>query len=352
VDEHEVLHRLSGWLAERYPARGRPLVAAVGRPGSGYSAENLVLTAQWGAAPVEKLVLRRDTDDPPIYPDQSPGISTGVVFQHSVMCALGRCGVPVAESVGLEPDPAVLGHPFFVMRHVAGDVPGENPPYTRSGFFVEGSSTERSLLVTEGLHVLARVHEVNVDDPGLAVLQLGGARPGAERQLNVWEESLRDGLKGRTSSLFDECLRWLRDQLPRPAPTVFSWGDARPGNVIWQEFKVACLTDFEGAALGPRELDVGWWLMVDRWMHEGSDAPRLTGEPDRPAQRELYERAAGVSLGPTIWFEVFAALRFATTVVHVMNRWVLRGAVPEDQTIWRDNPATTVLDALCKEAVA
>jgi hypothetical protein len=26
-----------------------------------------------------------------------------------------------------------------------------------------------------------------------------------------------------------------------------------------------------------------------------------------------------------------------------MNRWVARGAVPEDNTIWRENPATEVL---------
>ena len=92
--------------------------------------------------------------------------------------------------------------------------------------------------------------------------------------------------------------------------------------------------------------------MFDYWMHEGFGIGRLAGDPDRSEQRAIYEQAAGTSIGDTTWHEIFSALRFATTVVHVMNRWVARGTVPEDQTIWRDNPATAVLAALLKEATA
>jgi aminoglycoside phosphotransferase (APT) family kinase protein len=255
----------------------------------------------------------------------------------------------VADSLGLEEDPEILGAPFFVMRHVAGDVPGEDPPYTRSGFFVDAAPADRSQLVAEGLRTLAHVHETDIADPGLAVLHAPGVRHGPERQLEVWESCLREGLAGRSTPLFEACLSWLHEQIPPETPLVLSWGDSRPGNMIWQNFRVACITDFEGAALGPRELDVGWWLMFDRWMHEGSGVVRLAGEPDRSEQRTMYEQAAGASIGSTIWHEVFSALRFATTVVQVMNRWVARGAVPKDQTVWRDNPATAVLADLFEE---
>jgi aminoglycoside phosphotransferase (APT) family kinase protein len=323
---------------------------ALGKPGSGYSAENLVLGARGDDGSYERLVLRRDTSEAPIYPSQSPGTTTGVLLQHAVMDAVRRCGrVPVAESLGLESDPSVLGAPFFVMRYVAGDVLGEDPPYTRRGFFVEASPAERRRLVTEGLETLARVHETNLEDPGLTSLHVPGVRPGAARQLEIWEGCLREGLVGRSSPLFERCLEWLHAGIPEEPPSVLSWGDSRPGNMIWQDFRVACITDFEGAAIGPRELDVGWWLMFDRWMHEASGVARLAGEPDRSEQQALYEAAAGVSVGSTIWYEVFSALRFATTVVQVMNRWVARGAVPEDQTIWRDNPATAVMSELLDE---
>jgi aminoglycoside phosphotransferase (APT) family kinase protein len=353
MNEDEILDRLSGWLAQHQPALGRPALTALGKPGSGYSAENLVIEARWDDGSEEKLVLRRDTADRPIYPAQSPGTTTGVLLQHSVMDALRRTGlVPVADSLGLELDPQLLDTPFFVMRHVAGDVPGESPPYTQTGFFVDASPTERAQLLSEGLRALARVHETDTDDPGLAALNPPGVEHGGARQLEIWEADLRGGLAGRSSPLIDDCLHWLHDQLPPSSPLVFSWGDSRPGNMIWQDFQVACITDFEGAALGPRELDVGWWLMFDRWMHEGSDIARLAGEPDRSEQRAIYEKEAGTSIGSTIWYEIFSALRFATTVVQVMNRWVARGAVPEDQTVWRDNPATAVLADLFEEATA
>lgn len=353
MNEDEVLGRLSGWLAQRQPDLGRPTLTALGKPGSGYSAENLVIGARWDKGSEEKLVLRRDTADRPIYPAQSPATTTGVLLQHSVMDALRRSGqVPVADSLGLELDPQVLGAPFFVMRHVAGDVPGESPPYTETGFFVDASPTQRARLLSEGLRALARVHETDPHDPGLAALNTPGVEHGAGRQLDIWEADLRGGLAGRSSPLINECLAWLHDQLPPPSPVVFSWGDSRPGNMIWQDFQVACLTDFEGASLGPRELDVGWWLMFDRWMHEGSDTARLAGEPDRSEQRGIYENESGTSIGGTMWYEIFSALRFATTVVQVMNRWVARGAVPEDQTVWRDNPATAVLADLFEEATA
>jgi aminoglycoside phosphotransferase (APT) family kinase protein len=350
MEEPDVLHRLADWLARRDPDRGRPALTALGKPGSGYSAENLVIGAKWDDGSEEKLVLRRDTSEPPIYPAQSADTTTGVVQQHSVMEALRRGGrVPVADSLGLETDPGVLGAPFFVMRHVAGDVPGEDPPYTRSGFFVEAAPADRSRLVAEGLRTLARVHETDIDDPSLAKLHPPGVRPGPARQLQVWEDNLREGLAGRSSPLIEESLSWLHEQTPPEASVVFSWGDSRPGNMIWQNFEVACITDFEGAALGPRELDVGWWLMFDRWMHEGSGEARLAGEPERSEQRTMYEQAAGVSIGDTTWYEIFSALRFAVTVVQVMNRWVARGAIPEDQTVWRDNPATAVLADLFEE---
>jgi aminoglycoside phosphotransferase (APT) family kinase protein len=218
-----------------------------------------------------------------------------------------------------------------------------------AGFFVEASPDDRARLVDAGLHVLARVHQTRIDDPRLAALGVVDADDGPRRQLEVWEDCLRDGLAGRSSPLLEESLLWLHDQMPVPSSHVLSWGDARPGNMIWQDFEVACITDFEGAALGPRELDVGWWLMFDRWMHEASGVARLAGEPDRDEQRAIYERAAGTPIGGTAWYEVFSALRFAVTVVQVMNRAVVRGQMPKEQTIWRDNPATEVLADLLKE---
>ena len=116
MEEPDVLQRLSDWLARRDPDRGRPTLTALGKPGSGYSAENLVIGARWDDGSEEKLVLRRDTSEPPIYPAQSAAHDDGVILQHSVMDALRRGGrVPVADSLGLETDPGGPGR--TVLRH-------------------------------------------------------------------------------------------------------------------------------------------------------------------------------------------------------------------------------------------
>jgi aminoglycoside phosphotransferase (APT) family kinase protein len=342
-----LLAALADWLASRLG--GRPVLVAEGKPGSGYSAENLVLTATFGED-THRLVLRRDSADAPVYPEQAPGLSTGIGLQHRIMVALTGV-VPVADVIGVELDPAVLGVPFFVMRFIDGEVPVEDPPYPAAGFFVDASPSRRAAMVDRGLAMLANLHSVDWHAAGLAELAAPGTRPGAARQLAVWGASLRAGLEGRSSELIEDAMAWLAANLPADpaAPdVVLCWGDARMGNMMWSGAECVCVTDFEGASLGPRELDVGWWLMADRWLHAGVE--RLDGDPTPAEQLAAYERHAGVSLGDVTWFEVFAALRFATTVVHVMNRWVAKGLVPPDQTIWRDNPATAVLADLLAEA--
>jgi aminoglycoside phosphotransferase (APT) family kinase protein len=351
MNDEELIDALAGWLEP--VMGGRPSLLLEGKPGSGYSAENLIFTASLGGD-TRRMVLRRDTAAEPIYPPQAPGLTTGIIMQHLVMSALSKA-VPIAEVLGLETDPAVLGVPFFVMGHISGEVPIEAPPYTQVGFFVDATPARRNAMVDEGLKVLARVHEVDWSTSGLEAFDPPGTAIGPRRQLQIWGDSIRSGLAGRTSPVLDASLEWLYANVPTDTPAdeiVLSWGDARLGNMIWDGDRCVCVTDFEGAALGPRELDVGWWLMFDRWMHEISDVERLEGEPTRAEQRAIYERHAGVTLGDTEWYEVFGALRFANTAVQVMNRYVAAGHLPADQTLWRDNPATEVLASLMEEVTS
>ena len=225
-----------------------------------------------------------------------------------------------------------------------------DPPYTRSGFFVDAAPAERSQLVAEGLRTLARVHETDIDDPGLAMLRTPGVRHGSERQLEVWEADLREGLAGRSSLLFDECLSWLHDQLPPPATAGALVGRLPAGQHDLAGLRGGLHHRFRGS--GPRPPGAGCGLVAHV---RPLDARRFGHRPGWPENRTgrsnwtIYEEAAGTSIGGTTWYEVFSALRFATTVVQVMNRWVARERCPTDQTVWRDNPATAVLADLFEE---
>jgi aminoglycoside phosphotransferase (APT) family kinase protein len=349
----ERLVPLGAWLAPRLPGARAVELVDVRQASSGFSADTSIVdvTVEGGdAAGPQRYVLRTESPEPPIYPVQVPGWSVEIELQYRVMEALGHHSrVPVAPLLGYEPDSSVLGAPFFVMGFVDGSVPVENPPYTTDGFFLDLAPEDRTRMIEGGLATLARVHDVDWRAAGLDWLVPDGTAPGLDRQLTLWEEYHRAELRDRTHPLADDAWRWLHDERPATSAVGLCWGDPRPGNVIWRNAAPACATDFEAASIAPPELDLGWWLMFDRTMHEGAGVDRLPGDPSRAEQLRAYERASGRSVPDVRWFEICAATRYCAIVVRVMNRAVDRGLMPDDHTIWRDNPASTALESLLAE---
>jgi aminoglycoside phosphotransferase (APT) family kinase protein len=352
------LEPLARWLCARLPGvEAVRLAEQPHRLSGGYSAETLVLDAsvtRGGREGAERYVLRREMPEPSVYPQQAPGLDLEIEIQFRTMAALAaHTRVPLAPLIGFERDPTVFGAPFFVMGFVEGVVPGVAPPYAAAGFFAEAQPHERTRLVEDGLRVLAEIHALDWRTAGFAWLVPPGVTPGTARQLALWEEFARRELAGREHPLLREAFAWLHARLPRNEELVLSWGDSRIGNMIWRDFRCACVTDFENVAIAPRALDLGWWLMFDRWSHESmGGVPRLAGEPTRAEQRAHYERCADVALGDTTYYEVLAAARYSAIVVRVMNRSVARGELPADQRIWLENPASTCLAQLLEEAGA
>jgi aminoglycoside phosphotransferase (APT) family kinase protein len=345
------LAALEDWLQPRLPGAGYLKVTHGGKPGSGFSAETTIVDASWvadGEAQARKFVLRKETPDPPVYPTQVPGVTIEVDIQYRVMQAVAdHSAVPIAPLLGYEGDPSVLGSEFFVMGFVEGVVPIESPPYPQAGFFTELSPESRRTMISNGLRMLARIHAIDWKAAGLDWLT-AGEQPTAERQLDLWSEYAERELRGREHPLLARALAWLHANQPAEAEPTLCWGDPRPGNIIWADDDAACVTDFEAASIAPPLVDLGWWLMFDRTMHEGDE--RLPGDPTRDEQRAMYEEHVGRSVGDTTWYEVFAAARYCAIVVRVMNRMVDRGDLPADQRIWIENPVVPVLAALMEEA--
>jgi aminoglycoside phosphotransferase (APT) family kinase protein len=341
---------LERWLLPRLTGADALSIGEIARLGGGYSAETWVVPARVrrGASErEERWVLRREVPEPSVYPQQAPDLDVEIEIQWRAMSALSRVAkLPLAPLVGFERDASVLGAPFFVMGFVDGVVPSVSPPYTSQGFFAEAKPEERRRMLEDGLAVLAALHAVDWQRADLAWLVPPGSTPGGLAQLALWERYAERELAGRVHPVLARGLAWLHAHPPAPSPLALSWGDSRPGNMIWRDFRCVCITDFENVAIAPPELDLGWWLMFDRWSHECFGAPRLPGEPTRDEQRAFYARCAGRPVPDTRWYEVFAAARYCAIVVRVMNRSVARGELPPDQTIWRDNPATTCLAQL------
>ena len=349
------LDPLARWLEPRLAGASDLQLSSHGKPGSGFSAETTILSANWvadGTAKTDRFVLRRETPDPPVYPTQVPGLVTEVDIQYRVMSAIAHSSaVPLAPLHGYEADPAVLGAPFFVMGFVDGKVPVESPMYTLEGFFTEIAPEERRSMIDDGVAALAAIHAIDWQAAGLGWLT-EGHEPTVRRQLDLWQAYSDRELGERDHPPLTHAWAWLQSTCREPGGPALAWGDPRPGNIIWRDGRAACVTDFEAASIAPPEIDLGWWLMFDRWSHESSDAARLDGEPTRTEQVARYEQLSGRSVGDTLWYEVFAAARYAAIVVRVMNRLVDRGHMPADHRIWIENPVVPCLVDLLGEAGA
>jgi aminoglycoside phosphotransferase (APT) family kinase protein len=339
-------------LAERVGAIGPVEVTDVAPMSTGYSAETISLTARYedgSGAQARRLILRRESPGPAVYPQQASGFDVEVDIQHRVMSALAAgTGIPLAPILGYESSTDVAGAPFFVMDYVKGDVPLVWPSYAQQGFFADASASQRGGMIEDGIRVLAELHTLDWNRHGLGWLLPKGERATGSRQLRIWRDFAVRELAGRDHPLISEAVAWLESNQPEDDPTSVTvlWGDPRPGNMIWDDFRCVCVTDFEAAAVGPFLVDLGWWLMFDRCSHEQSGAPRLEGEPTREDQADMYFKAAGRTPERTDWYEIFAALRYSAIVVRVANRSVERGLMSSDNNLWLENPATSCLRSL------
>lgn len=359
--EQRTLDVLGRWLANRLDMPSLRITDATNPAGIGYSAETVVLTVEGGAprrgssattpqGHRERVVLRTESPDPAIYPAQVPGLEVEIDFQRRVMEALAaHSDVPVAAILGAEDDPSVIGAPFFVMEFVEGAVPAVDPPYPGSGFFADATPQQRRQMIDDAVGVLAQVHAVDWRSAGLGWLVPDGVEPTARRQLQLWEELAERELAGRAHPTMDRTFRLLHQELPPGSAPGLCWGDPRPGNMIFAEFRCATVTDWEAACIAPPEIDLGWWLMFDRASHEAAGVPRPPGEPTRAEQRATYHAMSGRDVGDTWIWECFAALRYAAIVVRVMNRAVARGHMPADHTVWLQNPAVACLEHILEE---
>ena len=338
------------WLAERWPEVSELEGGTYELPKSGFSAKTVFVPLRYrrdGRGVEDKVVLRLENPEPAIYPQQAPGLDVEIDIQYRSMQLLEASGrVPVAHPIGYEADASVLGQPFFVMEFAEGDVMTEDPPYTTEGFFAEASVEDQRKIYRRAMQTMVDFHTIDYREAGFDWLVHPEEAPTGERQIDVWERYMRRELGDRVHPDFDTGVEWLRKNLPEGLEPGRSWGDSRPGNIICRDHEVVAITDFENIAVAPREIDVGWWMLFDRTMHEAIGSERPPGEPTRQQARELYAELSGTPVPDTYYHEVLGGIRYAAIVVRVKNRMVDRGQLPADQTIWLNNPAATALAQL------
>jgi aminoglycoside phosphotransferase (APT) family kinase protein len=304
----EVLHT---WLPPRLALAEATAftISEFTAPQAGYSGRTVFFTASWtdrtGLRHADDLVLRTQADDHQLF------IAPDAPRQAEVMQRLGRHGIPVPDVVGIERDAAVLGSPFYLMRRVRGRTPSDVPSWHKRGWIVDLSPTERELLCDNGLRALVDLQRV--DDPDTARFLNGDADPtrtALQRYLDKlagWYDWCRaDLIVGRDT--LAEALRVILESAPDTDAETVVWGDARIGNMCFDDdLSVVALFDWETAGTGPPDIDLGWWLMFERFLCEALGFTRLPGVPDDDDFVRRYLQFGGTLTGDISYYQLLAA---------------------------------------------
>jgi aminoglycoside phosphotransferase (APT) family kinase protein len=350
-DRSHYAEALRGWFQRHWPRAESVEVKDIEIPvNTGFSNETVFFSVAWredGRDHDERLVARIEPPDGGIFPTQTPETFISVGLQHRIMSAVAEQGAaPVPPLHSYEPDPSVLGQPFFVMGFVPGVIPADLPRFTQAGFVVdEATPVQRRRMVESGLEAMAGLHRIDWRKSGLDWLDPSGdGNPTVADQIALYRRYAEAELDGREHPVLMAALDWLEENDPRDERVGLSWGDARLGNIIWQDYRAAAVLDWEACALCPTEADVGWWIMYDRMSHEDLGAERLPGFPTRGEMIAHYEKVSGREVREPHYWEVFGAMRFSAIFIRLGDRMVAHAFVPPE-----GNPA---IKNMITEAVA
>jgi aminoglycoside phosphotransferase (APT) family kinase protein len=330
---------LQAWLGGRLAADGEPVISGVRMPTSGgLSSTSVLFNADWvaGGQPCHgAYVARMAPEDTavPVFPRYDLPGQFDLIDRVSA-----RCDVPLPRLRWNQPDGEPLGTPFFVMDQVDGRVPLDNPPYVFGGWLLDATEQERTELQDGSLAVLAKLHAIADPRSAFPALcppdGLDSLRWHVRQQHDYYRWALAGD--GFTIPIIERSLDWLEDHWPAdPGPDVLSWGDARIGNIIFNGFRPVAVLDWEMAALGPRELDLSWFIFLHRFFQDIAEFFEVPGLPDflrRSQVERTYAELTGHQPRDMDFYLTYAALRHAIVMARIRRRMIHFGEeqVPDD----------------------
>lgn len=124
---------------------------------------------------------------------------------------------------------------------------------------------------------------------------------------------------------------WLVTNLPQGAPPGFSWGDARPQNIIYQGTSVAAVLDWDMVSLAGPECDLAWWTYTDHAVTTARGLPRPAGFGSRRDAINLWQELIGRPAEYLDWHLVLNALRITLVMVRLPAMLLATGQLTPDQ---------------------
>jgi aminoglycoside phosphotransferase (APT) family kinase protein len=352
-DAEQMRASLTEWAATVLPEGSDPAVVLhAGIQENGLSSETVLLDITWtedGEQRTGQYVARVEpaAEDLPVFE------SYDLQHQYDAMRIVGETtAVPVPGVRWIESTGDVLGTPFFLMDRIDGLVPRDVLPYNFGDNWLHDASLEDQRRLQDAtVKVVADLHSIpdaettfaflDPDQPGETALARNLARTRA------WYEFATADI-GR-SPIAERGLAWLEAHLPETSEAVLCWGDARIGNVLYDDFEPVGVLDWEMAAIGPRELDLSWMVFAHQVFESITGMLELPGMPHLLREEDVkatYEGLTGVQLGDLDWYHVYNAVQWCVVFMRTGARQIHFGEIerPDDiETLMHNKPLLETL---------
>jgi aminoglycoside phosphotransferase (APT) family kinase protein len=343
-DADEIGRALQPWLSRQLLGQSLEDLDVAAPNGHGFSNDTVMVDATVDGRCVP-LVVQAAPSGPGLFPEYP--IERMAAIQRDLR---DHSDVPIANVRWFEADSSVLGAPFYVMDKIDGLVPDESPTsYHCSGWVFEATAEQRRKMWLSMLEAMGGLHSVDVAThfPYLTASRWGmslDADPAAERVRQWRDFTVWASETGSPPQRLMDAWDILAKTLPaRPDRLSISWGDAKLGNIMFRDFDVVALLDWELCGVGAAEEDLTGQLAVDAVLASISPTARIDGflSPDQTvtAYQEILQR----DLIGTEWWYVFALAKMAAEVHRLLLRSQQLGAIPAGLDIEAVNIALPLL---------
>jgi aminoglycoside phosphotransferase (APT) family kinase protein len=296
-------------------ARGRPPLLVI-EPLLGFLDQHGVGSGDLEAQPVGEghsnvtyLVCRGDSTvvlrRPPRPP--LPPSAHDVLREARLLRALEGTAARVPRVLAVCDDEAVIGAPFYVMEHLAGEVITSEVPG------VLDTPEERRRIGEEVIDALVEIHAVDWQACGLE----GFGKPTGylERQVRRWL-GLWEHHRTRDVPAVERIGEWLTEHVPPSGPATIVHGDYRLGNTMFAPAapgRLIAVFDWEMATIGDPLADIGYlcasWSETDDpplGQFELGRVSRAEGFPTRAELIGRYEERSGREVTALRWYTTLA----------------------------------------------
>ena len=233
--------------------------------------------------------------------------------EYKVITALYETDVPVPKTYGLCEDDSVVGTPFFLMEYVDGTVYWDH-------MLPKCSPEERLLVYKNKNKVIASLHSVDYKKVGLE--DYGKSGNYVARQVNTWT---RQYLASETENIdeMNKLIEWLPKNIPEDDETSIVHGDFRLDNMIYSNFDVVGVLDWELSTLGHPIADFCYHCLTWRTLPNFHDHAKLEdlGIPNEMQYRDMYSEQTGKDLSQD-WefYMVYSLFKVAAICQGILGR--------------------------------